>query len=160
MRDERAGATLMELLIAVGMIGVLAALVVPSLSGIVARAETRGALDRFAADATYARMLAVRNGTRVELQLLNSGVCPAQRAGRFAADGYRITVRRSPPAVVREVRLRSSAGLCLVTSNDGVIVYGGRGLPLPFENRTVWARKGTTSDSMTISVLGRILRRY
>jgi prepilin-type N-terminal cleavage/methylation domain-containing protein len=155
------GATLIELLVAVGLVGVLAALAAPTFTGIIARAETRGALDRFAADAAYARMLAVRNGARVDLQLLNSGVCPAPRPGRFAADGYRITVRRSPPMVVRQVRLRGSGkGVCLVTSNDGAIVYGGRGLPLPFENRTVWARKGSVSDSLTISVLGRVLRRW
>ncbi|HYW08767.1 MAG TPA: prepilin-type N-terminal cleavage/methylation domain-containing protein [Longimicrobium sp.] len=155
------GATLIELLVAVGLIGVLAALAAPTFTGIIARVETRGALDRFAGDAAYARMLAVRNGTRVDLQLLNSGVCPAPRPGRFAADGYRITVRRSPPRVAREVRFRNhGSGVCLVTSNDGVIVYGGRGLPLVFENRTIWARKGNVSDSLTISVLGRILRRY
>lgn len=151
----------MELMAVLALAGVLAGLASASLGRVLARAQTTTALHQLAVDISYARMLAVRGGSRVELRFMNEGSCGPPRSGRFSADGYQITVRDPVPRVVRVARLRSSAsGLCLESNNDINIVFGSRGLLLPFENRTVWSRRQGVVDSLTVSVLGRVRRRF
>ncbi len=155
MEDRREGVTLVELMAVLALIGVLAGLASASLGRVLARAQTTAALHQLAADISYTRMLAV------ELRFTNEGTCGAPRSGRFSADGYRITVRDPVPRVVRVARLRSSAsGVCLESNNDTNIVFGSRGILLPFENRTVWSRRRGVVDSLTVSVLGRVRRRF
>lgn len=161
MENRRAGVTLVELMVVVALIGILASLATASLNRVLARAQTAAALNQLAVEISYTRMLAVRGGSSVELRFFNEGSCGAPRSGRFSADGYRITVRDPRPRVVRVARLRSAAsGVCLESNNDTNIVFGSRGLLLPFENRTVWSRRHGTVDSLTVSVLGRVRRRF
>jgi type II secretion system protein H len=161
MAERKAGFTLIELLMVVALVGILAAVVSPALGGVVARAQTSGALNRLTTDLAYARMLAVRGGRSVEVLLVDGGSCGRPRAGRVLADGYRMTVAESPPRLLRAVRLNGdAAGVCLESNNDRDIVFNSRGLLVPFENRTVWARRSRTADSLTISVLGRVARRF
>ena len=161
MEDRRAGVTLVELMAVLALAGILAGLASASLGRVLARAQTAAALHQLAMDISYTRMLAVRGGSRVELRFVNEGSCGAARRGRFSADGYRITVRDPVPRVVRVARLRSSSsGVCLESNNDTNIVFGSRGLLLPFENRTVWAHRRAQVDSLTVSVLGRVRRRF
>jgi Tfp pilus assembly protein FimT len=151
----------MELVVVVALIGILASLATAPLGRVLARAQTAAALNQLAVEISYTRMLAVRGGSSVELRFFNEGSCGAPRSGRFSADGYRITVRDPKPRVVRVARLRSSAsGVCLESNNDTNIVFGSRGLLLPFENRTVWSRRHGAVDSLTVSVLGRVRRRF
>jgi prepilin-type N-terminal cleavage/methylation domain-containing protein len=161
VEDRRAGVTLVELMAVLALIGILAGLVTASFGRVLARAQTTSALHQLAADISYTRMLAVRGGSRVELRFTNEGSCGDPQSGRFSADGYRITVRDPAPRVVRVARLQSSAsGVCLESNNDTNIVFGSRGLLLPFENRTVWSRRKDVVDSLTVSVLGRVRRRF
>ncbi len=161
MEERKAGFTLVELLVVVLLVGVLASLAAPSLGGMVARAQTTGALNRLTTDLAYARMLAVRGGRQVQVLFVDEGSCGLPRAGRVLADGYRMMVGGPTPRLLRAVRLNGdAAGVCLESNNDRDIVFNSRGLLVPFENRTVWARRARTADSLTISVLGRVARRF
>ncbi len=151
--------TLVELMAVLAILGTLTALAVPPLEAMVSRARVRIALNHFTLDLWYARMLAVRSGARVEVRLGGGAGCVPRRPGRITATAYTITVLDSSRRVVRETRLDELApGVCLESNNDATIVYGSRGLPVPFENRTVWARKGSAGDSAALSVLGRVRR--
>jgi prepilin-type N-terminal cleavage/methylation domain-containing protein len=63
-----AGYSLIELLTVIAVLGVLVTLAAPSLSGFIAQHKSRRAVDRVAADVSYARMHAVRTGRRTVLR--------------------------------------------------------------------------------------------
>jgi len=157
----RVGITLPELLTVLVILGILASLTAPSFTRMIARMQRVAALNQLAADVYHTRMLAVRWGVRTELRLLNEGGCSTRLRGRRAANAYRIVVHTRPERTVKEVRaLDLGRGVCFEHNNDATLLFNSRGLPVPFENRTVWARRGPAADSLTFSVLGRVLRRY
>lgn len=160
MEDRRAGVTLAEILTVLVILGILSAIAAPSLRAMIARHQAVGALNQLAGDLMLARMTAVREGHRVVVTFADGGRCGPPRFGRFTADSYRITTQSPVPRLIRETRLdEAGAGVCLESNNDRTIVYSSRGLPIPFENRRVWARRWGESDTLVISVLGR-MRRY
>jgi prepilin-type N-terminal cleavage/methylation domain-containing protein len=155
------GVTLVELLTVLCLLGIGASLMGPALGKAVAQSRIRSGLNLFASDVAAARMTAMRSGTRVRLEFIESADCPSPRDRVRGSGGYRVIRLSTPPAVVRTVRLSDLApGLCLESNNDGDMVFNSRGMPVPFENRTVWASSRHLRDSLTISVLGRIRRRY
>lgn len=156
---RRSGFTMAELLLVVTLIGVLAGLAAPRLSEYNARQRRVAALNRFAGDLYRARMEALRRGNRVELRLSNSGRCAVPPRGS-AGDGWSIVPLRGgePLRTVQPGDL--GAGVCLATNGDAALEITSRGLLAPFENRTVWVRHGSRADTLVVSVLGRVLRRY
>lgn len=157
---RKAGVTLIELVTALVVLGILVSLAAPSLRGTIARAQVSAALNQFAGDMARARMLAVRSGGAVELRFTAASACGTGAFGRPSADRYRIIAYDPAPRVVETVRVGGpGSGVCLDTNNDSTIVFSSRGLLVPFENRTVSTRKGGATSLITISVLGRILRR-
>ena len=160
MRERKEGFTLVEMMTVLALVGILGALASPALGRVAARAHTAAALNQFAADVAYARMLAVRFGARTEVRFLNSGTCASARGGRVAANGYSITLRTTPALVVRRTHLHERGSACLESNNDLTLGFSSRGLLLPFENRTVWALRGGARDSLSISVTGRVYRRF
>jgi prepilin-type N-terminal cleavage/methylation domain-containing protein len=155
----KAGVTLVELMAVLTLVGVLISLVSPAMGRVAGRARAVTALNQFTADVAYARMLAVRNGNRVELRFLDDARCGARRFGRFTAGGYRISVLEAVPRpLVERRREHLGRGVCLDSNSDRTMVINARGLLVPFENRTVWSRYGEMADSVKISVLGRVRR--
>ena len=154
----RAGFSLVELAVALAIIGVLAALAAPAFDTFLARQRTRGALDRFSADLYYARMLAVRNGWRVTVRLDPSLHCTGSNSGQR----WRIVVLEPTPRLVRVHSLKGDlGGPCLgMNGSSDTLTFNSRGMLVPFGNRTVRARQGAVADSLSISVLGRAYRRY
>lgn len=160
MDHRRAGFTLVEQIAALVVFGIVLSLAVPSLSGTIARAQVAAAMNRFVGDMARARMMALRNGTPVELRLVPGGDCAPTPPRRVAANRYRMIVHGATERVVEEVRVGGfGSGVCIESNNDSTLVFNARGLPEPFENRTVNTRKGEVTTLVTISVLGRVLRR-
>lgn len=153
------GFTLAELLIVAVVVGVLASLAAPKLSEYLALHRRQGTLNRFAGELYRARMDALRRGRSLEIVLENSGQCPAVAHG-VVADGWRV---RDPldGRTLRSTALADGGpGLCLHSSGDASILVTARGLPGPFENRTLWVAHGDRADTLVVSVLGRVLRRF
>ena len=151
----------MELAIVLVLIGILVSIAAPSGRRMIERAEAEAALNQFVADLAFTRMRAVRGGYGTELRLIPGASCPKPRLGRIAADRYLVVVRDPAPRVLRGTRVRHGGrGACLESNNDASIFFNPRGLLVPFENRTVAAHSGNASARLTMSVLGRVLRRY
>ncbi|HEX6040738.1 GspH/FimT family pseudopilin [Longimicrobium sp.] len=156
----RAGFTLHELMIVVGLIGIVVMFVVPRLEGWAVRARTRGAVNRVASDIAYTRQLASRTGQGARLVLERGGGCPAP-SGWTA--GYRYQIRSGGPDSIKARRdLRADgAPLCMAANGSGPLAFRSSGLLVGFSNRTIVLRQGShPSDTLTISVVGRVLRRY
>jgi prepilin-type N-terminal cleavage/methylation domain-containing protein len=143
--DER-GQSLIEVLTVLVLIGLLAGAAVPSMRGYMAEARVRTALDRMAGDISYARMLALRAGARVELRQTG----PA---------GYTVTI----PATGRTLRTVSLAtdapGLHVVMpTSDSALVFTSRGFLVSSGTGRVVARLGAASDTAMLTISGGVYR--
>jgi prepilin-type N-terminal cleavage/methylation domain-containing protein len=143
-----AGITLVELLVALVVAGILSALTVPGFSAYLQRERVRGTLNRLTGELHHAQMLAVRNGARFQLRFVPDTGC---------ATSYEV-VRAEDGAVVRTVDVGAeTAGVCLESNVAHAFSFDSRGL-LVGSARTVFARSGAQRDSLVISIVGRVLR--
>jgi prepilin-type N-terminal cleavage/methylation domain-containing protein len=143
-----AGFSLIELLLVLGLLGVLLTLAAPSLEAFHARQKARRALDRVAADVAHARLLAVRSGSRT---VLRTGAAGRYTIGTISDAGDTAVVktvdlmRDFPGASFANPALRlhfSSRGL-VTNSTDGQAV-------------TIVTRVGR--DSLLVNPAGRVFR--
>ncbi|HEU0053951.1 MAG TPA: prepilin-type N-terminal cleavage/methylation domain-containing protein [Longimicrobium sp.] len=155
----RRGFTLVELMVAIALIAVLASLAAPELEAFLARQRVQSALNLLTAEVHYTRSLAVRSGRGAVLRLIGSADCAG---ARLAGHGYRVVVRGSPERLVRagSVRMHGPSAVCLVGNNSDTIAFNSRGLLVPFANRKLIGVLGSVRDSLTISVVGRVYRRF
>lgn len=161
MAKSRRGFTLAELLTAVVIAGIVAAVAVPRMNTMLAVIRVRGAVNRVAADLAFTRQLAVRTGCRARLVLERSPECLARR-GQVAGHRYRIVVAAGGgDSVAYRVDLRlDGSKLCLVSNQSSAVVFNSRGLLAPFNNRTLTVTQGRAPPrTITLSAVGRILRR-
>ena len=154
-RSFDAGFSLVELLGVLAVLGILAILVAPSLSGQISRIKSETVLDRFAGDLYYARMAAVRSGQRVEVRL-------NWNADRSCVDGYDLVELNAPERVLKSVPVTADTrGVCLHVNNSGnPLVYNSRGLPHGLGTRTIVSTHGKASVRATQAQAGRIYRSY
>jgi prepilin-type N-terminal cleavage/methylation domain-containing protein len=148
------GYTLMELMVAVTIAGIMMSLAVPRMEAMIRREQVRGAANRLAADLAYARLMAMRNGSSTVVRFTADARCP----GRGGASGYSIGMRgRAPP--LRRVHPEAGTLVCFESTGSDSMVYTSRGLLAPFNNRTIRVALGDVRDSLTVTVAGRILVR-
>ena len=142
------GTTLIELLMVLALIGLLSAMAVPSLSAYLERARVRGVLDRLTGDLYQARVLAVREGTSVQLRFVPGKGCAAR---------YEV-VRMDRKEVLRTVLVEGEgAGVCLTSNVARGLSIDSRGLLLG-SSRTIFASRGELRDSLIVSLVGRVFR--
>jgi prepilin-type N-terminal cleavage/methylation domain-containing protein len=147
MPRRPAGYSLVEILVVLGLIGVLAAAVGPSLSAPLQRHRARAALDRVASDLYYARALAVRGGWRIRIRFEPPTGCAAT-----------YSLVRSDGVTLRTVDVARELGpVCLSSNVPAALSVDSRGV-LIGSPRTLRARAGGQSDSATVSLVGRLLR--
>jgi prepilin-type N-terminal cleavage/methylation domain-containing protein len=160
-RRSRRGFTLTELVLVVTIMALLCGLAAPSMAGMLARWRTQAALNLLTGDLYYARMLALKSGRSVTVRLVADPACSVEAGAAAAGRSWQVTVRSSPPRAVRLGSLGpGGAGACVQSNRSDSLVFDSRGLISPPGNRTVWARSGNARDSLSISVVGRVLRRF
>lgn len=160
MARRKGGFTTIEMIIAVLIMGIMFAIVAPRLVRFAAIVRTRGAVNRIAADLAYARQLATRTGRRARLVLEASGDCAAP-PGWTGGHRYRVLKSEADSvAALRELRL-DGAPLCVMANGPGPVEFRSTGVLVGFDNRTIVVRQGQyPSDTLTLSAVGRVRRRY
>jgi prepilin-type N-terminal cleavage/methylation domain-containing protein len=148
------GYTLFELMATLMIAGIAMSIAVPSMEGVLRRERVRSAMNRLAGDLEYTRMAAVRSGASAVLRFTPSPRC----TGR-GGTGYRIGLKGSP-AVLREWYAADAVTVCFQTTGADTLVFNSRGLLAPFNNPTIRGVLGSARDSLTISVVGRVYRRW
>jgi Tfp pilus assembly protein FimT len=142
-----------EVMIALVVAGIAMGMALPRLEGALRRARTVGALNRLATDLEFTRMAAVRSGQGAALRFVRDRRCTA----RGGAD-YVVRVR-GEPNVLRRSTAPDELPVCFAVNADS-IAFDSRGLLAPFNNRTVRVILDGRRDSLTVSVMGRVYRRF
>lgn len=151
---------MVELLTVLALLGILVALAAPSLRGMLQRQRTDDAMRRVAADVAYARMLAVRAGASVAVRFSAPAACTPSGTAEVAATQYIIVIRTTPERTLKAVSLRDAApAVCLLMDRDS-LAFNSRGILSPAFGQKILAVDGTSRDSLTISAVGRVRRRY
>jgi len=147
------GYSLLEVVTALAVAGIALSIAVPRLDALLRREQVRAATNHLAGDLEFARMSAVRSGQGAVLRLVPDSRCP-----RRGGAGYRVAIRGSAEHL-RESPVHDGVPVCYEVNADS-IAFDSRGLLAPFNNRTVRAVRGDARDSLTVSVVGRIYRRF
>jgi prepilin-type N-terminal cleavage/methylation domain-containing protein len=146
------GFSLIELLTALVLLGVLASLAAPSLAATIDGIRSRSALEQFITDLSYARLLALRGGARVEMRL-------AWNAAGSCVASYTLIEAGETERIARSVVL-DGRRVCLASNNRNPIVFNTRGIPHGVFARSVWVERKGGADTLRISQLGRVYRAY
>jgi len=140
------GFSLHEVLVTLVIASVAVSMAVPRLEGVIRRERVRAALNRLAGDLEFTRITAVRTGRPTVLRFVRHPLCPGKGGREWI--------------VARRGGMPDEYPACYSGTNSDSVTYGSRGLLAPYNNRTIRAVDGTVRDSLTISAVGRIYRRF
>lgn len=162
MRQSRAsGFSLVELLVVLVLFSVLAGMAWPRMDAWLSRERVSGALNQFAADVHYTRMLAVRSGRTAVIRFQSTPECPDPPGPPTVAGAYLLVVKGETERPARRTALAEGGRtLCLESNGADSIAFNSRGLLHGVMNRTVRIRHRDARDSVTVSVVGRVYRRF
>jgi prepilin-type N-terminal cleavage/methylation domain-containing protein len=141
-----AGFSLIELMVTLVIFGIMAGIAAPSMGAYVERQKTRRALDTIATDLAHARVLAIRQGSRVAVS-------------RHGTDHYSVGLVGSAAATRKQVRLGQSFGGVVLTMPSDSIVFDSRGLVRMGQGAISVSINGKT-DELDLSITGRVYRAY
>ncbi|HRH87956.1 MAG TPA: GspH/FimT family pseudopilin [Rubrivivax sp.] len=175
IRLRARGFTIIELMVVIALVGVLIALVAPSLRGMVSAQRVRGVNAELVTDLQYARSEAARRNRDVRVafraassltcyvlyvqadglpvedpELVNGGGAKCD-CGRSGAPGDPVCISEPGREEIKTVRVPRSSGVTLgVTSDDGPILAFGRtaGRLVPL------SAAGTPPDAFVVLVAG------
>lgn len=150
-RGQTAGYTLTELVFTLVLLGILASLAVPAMSGYYKRTQIDSALNQLARDVFYARMVAVRAGEFVRMRF------DTPEADECVSE-YRIVVTSDTDGAERlakRVDMEDEArGLCLQVRLPNGFGFTSRGRPSG--GGTFTLGDGEMASSLTLSYSGRL----
>lgn len=144
----RKGFTLIELIVVVGLIGLLAAMLIPTLGGTLQKQDVRSVRNVVASLHAKAKAVAVRRGLSTTLHLA-SGVVYITSA--HPVTGVLDTVRGG----VQDLATRWGVGW--VTSRDS-LVFDSRGLGIESSATTIIISKSGFADTLAISRIGTVVK--
>jgi prepilin-type N-terminal cleavage/methylation domain-containing protein len=147
------GYSLAELVFTIALIGILAALAVPSMSGWIRKARTTRMINQLTADLHYARMLAAQAGQRVEVRFTPAAANSCITKYEIFVDGAAQQRRAKLVAVDEEV-----PGVCLSQSRNTPVLYNSRGMLATVSSRRFRAVHGAVGDSVVMAQGGRLYR--
>ncbi|HYH80360.1 MAG TPA: GspH/FimT family pseudopilin [Longimicrobium sp.] len=145
----RGGFSLAELLVVLVIMGIAVAMAVPRIQGAVKVSSVQGALNRVAGDLNYARVRAIRSGTRARLTI--------------SADGKSYAVVVDPGAAggeSRTVSLRVDYPDLVLSPTAGAVTFDSRGMLVTGGTNVVRATRQGRTDSLTVSGVGMIYREF
>jgi type II secretion system protein H len=153
-RGRRAGFSLIEFLVVLVIMGIMASIAAPSISGYLRRVEAQNALRRIDGDLRYTRMTAIQTGHRARM--------------RFAVDAsgcvgtYEIIDQRGSDQPIKTVDLAVERPRTCVrmTRPADPVVFQSRGLPASPTNCTFLVTRGAVADSLVLSGTGRTRRSF
>jgi prepilin-type N-terminal cleavage/methylation domain-containing protein len=149
------GFTLQELLMTLVVASIAVMIAVPRLETFIHRERVRSALNRLAGDLEFTRMAAVRSGNTAVLHFRGDPRCPGG-----TASGYVVTLRGGGQLLRQSFAPEEGVPTCFSTRGSDTVAFGSRGMLSPFNNRTFRASSGGYRDSLTVSVMGRVYRRF
>lgn len=146
-RDPRGGYTLAELLIVIVIMGIVASIAVPRLSGMIRNLSARSAVSKVVSDLTLARTQAVREGRTVSLRVVSAG-------------SYRVTLDNgaTPIRTIKTVDVSGTQKNISLEPTNTVISFDPRGMLRPGSGDRLVVKRGTSTDSVSISAVGRVYR--
>jgi prepilin-type N-terminal cleavage/methylation domain-containing protein len=139
---RRPAFTLVELLVAVSILGVTFAVAIPRFRGALDGIATRGAASDAAAMLALARQIALTRSVRSTLTIDTGTAVISIRAG---------------PTLVQSRDERALHGVRLSASRTSV-TYTQLGTALGVSNLTLVATRGARAETLTVSRLGRVRR--
>lgn len=144
LRKHHAGFTLIELMATLVIFGIMASLAAPSVSGYVEHQRVQSMANELVADIAFARMLAIRTGERVSLEIHGSRHYSVgrQSAGADGRKHVRLTMGR----------------LAKTNSQSDVIVFDSRGMVRPEDAGTFQVTLGERTQAVKLSPAGRVYR--
>jgi prepilin-type N-terminal cleavage/methylation domain-containing protein len=149
--DSR-GFSLIELVIVLGMLGILTSLAAPSFSGVLRESRTRGAAAKLAADIAHARMLAIRSGRGASLSFTGTASYRIQDgSGAGAVLRKNVNLAADYGSTVEVVRV--STGEALVFDSRGMALQGAGKLAVRSQ-----AAAGSGHDTIRVSPIGLVKR--
>ena len=150
-----AGFSLHEVLVTLVIASIAMSIAVPRLEGFIRRERVRGAMNRLAGDLEYTRIAAIRHGRGASLRFVPDARCAGRGGG-----GYVVEVRGTG-RILRTSFAPDDFPLCYsMNGATNAVTYSSNGLLAPFNNRTIRAVEGAIRDSLTVSAIGRIYRRW
>jgi prepilin-type N-terminal cleavage/methylation domain-containing protein len=141
----RRGFTLIEMAIVLVVLGIVAGISAPHLSGYVDRLAVRRAADETAAFFNRARIAAVYRAVRMRIA--------------FASDSLTAIAEGAADSVAWKAPGPARYGVGLTASRPEIMLYPN-GLGLGAANTKLVFRRGVAADSLTISRLGRLRRAF
>jgi type II secretion system protein H len=145
----QAGASLVEMMVVVIIIGIVAAIAVPRFTNWVSALRVDGAASQIAADIAYTRMMAVREGRTASLTLSGTDYIIATEN----TDG---TVRRT----LRTVKVANTYAGTTVTGagGNGRVAFDSRGVLKANSTSAITLSRLGRSQRLNISAIGRVTR--
>jgi Tfp pilus assembly protein FimT len=153
----RAGTSLLELVTALAVAGVILSIATPPLRRLLSTMRVQAAARMVRADLEYARMAGMRGGRGAVVRFLRDPACAW--AGKRGGRAYLIAARAAPGAPRPSTLRTLEEGVCYDVNNSDSLVFNSRGLLAPFNNRTIWTLADGIRDSVTVSVAGRVRHR-
>lgn len=146
--DRRRGFSLMELMFVIFIIGLTSVMAGPRLVRTVQAIGQKGAMNQLVSDLVYARTQAVRQGQTVSVRIDSS------TRYRVTVDDAAGTVQR----VLATVNVANTYRGATITPATGRVAFDSRGTIRPGSTAALTIARGTITQRVCISVVGRVYR--